>query len=187
MGRITYAMMQSLDGYITDSNGEIDWVLIDDEIHSFANNEAKRANLDIYGRRMYETMAAWETLGDEPGSSEVEKEFAREWKRMDKLVISTTLPNAVTGRTRLVRAFDPGEVRALAGTIPGRIGVSGPTLASAFIAAGLVDEIGTYIMPVVLGGGQPFIPPSHSRLRLDLTEERRFESGAVFLRYDVRR
>lgn len=187
MGRIAYSMMQSLDGYISDANGNIDWVMVDEEIHSFANNEAKQSGLDIYGRRMYEVMAAWETLGDEPGSSDVEKEFAREWKRMEKLVISTTLPDVSTTRTRLTREFDPGVIRSLAESIPGSIGVSGPSLASAFIAAGLVEEIATYVMPVVIGGGTPFLPSSVGRMNLDLTEERRFGSGAIFLRYRVLR
>lgn len=84
----------------------------------------------------------------------------------DGLVISTTLPNVVTERTRLARATDGrdrGDRPALSlatSAFPGR------RRTPAFLDAGLVDEIGTYIMPVVLGGGQPFLPPD-SRLRLD--------------------
>lgn len=180
-------MMQSLDGYISDSNGQIDWVDVDEEIHAFANDEARKGSVDIYGRRMYETMAVWETLADEPGAKDVEKDFARQWKSIEKIVISTTLADVSTSRTRLLRSVDQAAIRDLKESSAGTVSVSGPTLASAFLSAGLIDEVGAYVMPVVLGDGKPFLPGSFAPLRLELTEEHRFSSGAVFLRYSVRR
>lgn len=185
LGRLNYAMMQSLDGYIADADGQIDWVLIDDEIHSFANEEASRGAIDIYGRRMYETMAVWESMADDQDLPQVEKDFAQKWKAIEKLVVSTSLPGVSTTRTRLIRSLDIDAIRALKQSTDGNLSVSGPTLATAFLDAGLVDEIGTYLMPVVLGGGTPFFPQPRAQFRLELTEERRFASGAVFLRYDV--
>ena len=64
--------------------------------------------------------------------------------------------------------------------------VGGPTLASAFIQAGLVDEFRLALHPVVLGGGTPFFPPLEDRLDLRLLEARTFQSGVVYLRYGTR-
>ncbi len=186
MAKLTYSMMQSLDGFIADAAGSIDWVQIDEEVHGFANQEAASCGIEIYGRRMYETMVAWETLGDQPDLPAVEQEFAVIWKRHQKIVISSTLQEVASGKTSIQRRFDPAIVRAIKLQSPADISVSGATLAAAFIEAGLVDEISTYIIPVVLGGGTPFFADVKRRLNLELVEERRFERGAVFLRYRVR-
>jgi dihydrofolate reductase len=83
-----------------------------------------------------------------------------------------------------VREFDPDAVRELkAGE--GDLSVDGPGLAAAALAAGLVDEIGPVVAPVVVGAGTPFLPAG-LRLDLELAGERRFDSGAVHLRYRVR-
>lgn len=187
MARLNYSMMQSLDGYVCGPDGELDWGHIDEELHAFANNESKPYGIEIYGRRMYETMVAWETLDQEPDLPAIEQEFARIWKSHQKIVISTTLNEATSGNTKIQQRFDPAIVRAIKLQSSKDISVSGPTLASAFIAAGLVDEISTYIVPVVLGGGTPFFVDVTTRLDLDLVEEHRFERGTVFLRYNVRK
>lgn len=179
MGKLTYGMMMSLDGFLADASR-----YFDGDVLKFINDEMRRYGTEIYGRRMYEDMLYWETYeGQEDGSSEHADEFARLWKGLDKLVISSTLERVSSGNTQLARAFRPEEIRQIKAQSSKDISVSGPTLAAQFIKAGLVDEYALYSVPVVIGGGNPVFKDIEGQLDLHLIEERRFASGMVFLRY----
>ena len=181
MGKLTYGMMMSLDGFLADASS-----YFDDEVLGFINDETRKCGTEIYGRRMYEEMVYWETYEEQKGGSELADEFARIWKGFDKLVISSTLERASSGKTRIVSEFRPAEIRQLKAESTKDISVSGPTLAAHFIKAGLVDEYAFYSVPVVIGAGNPVFKDIEGRLDLDLVEERRFPSGMVFLRYAPR-
>lgn len=181
MGKLTYGMMMSLDGFLAGPSDHFD-----DEVHSFANDETRRYGTEIYGRRMYETMVYWETHEEQKGGSEYEDEFARIWKGLDKLVISSTLERASSGKTRILREFREEDIRRFKAESTRDISVAGPTLAAQFIKAGLVDEYALYFVPVVIGAGDPVFKDFGGRLDLDLIEERRFASGMVFQRYRPR-
>jgi dihydrofolate reductase len=183
MGKLTYGMMVSLDGYVADAKGHFDWGHIDEEIHSFANSETRMNGTEIYGRRMYETMVYWENdeaQKDRPG---YEQEFASIWKGLDKIVVSSTLERVSSGNTRIVREVRPEEIRQLKAQSAKNVSVAGPTLAAQFIKAGLVDEYTLYYVPVVVGAGTPVFKDFVGRLDLELIEQRRFASGVIFARY----
>jgi dihydrofolate reductase len=186
MAKLIYSMMISLDGYTEERDGNFDWGQIDDEVHQFANDEQRRSGLDIYGRRMYETMLYWETADQNPESSAIEREFARLWQDTDKLVISSSLKQLSSRRTRLEPAFNPEQIRQLKTTVTKDLTVSGPTLAAAFIKEGLVDEYCIYHVPVAAGGGAPFFKGLEQRLALRLIDEHSFRSGVRFVRYAPR-
>ena len=113
MARLIYSMIQSLDGYVADAAGKFDWAEPDEQVHSFANELQRTVGTNLYGRRMYEVMSAWETLGthgDEPAYVE---EFGELWRASDKVVYSTTLGSVCAARTRIERAFEPDAVRRM--------------------------------------------------------------------------
>jgi dihydrofolate reductase len=179
MGRLTYGMFMSLDGFLAGPSEHFD-----EEVHAFINEEMRRYGTEIYGRRMYDAMLYWETYeARSEGSSEFEDEFARTWRGLDKLVISSTLDRVSSGNTTLVREIRPDAIRQLKAASSRDISVAGPTLAAQFINAGLVDEYALYSVPVVMGSGDPVFKDLERRLDLDLVEERRFASGMAFLRF----
>ena len=182
MARLIHTGSISLDGYLTDEQGNFDWAEPDDEVHAFVNDRERSIGTYLYGRQLYEVMSAWETIGDE---SAVMRDYAEVWRAADKVVYSTTLPAVHTARTRLERSFDPAAVRALKESADRDLSIGGPGLAVHALRAGLVDEIDLYVSPIVVGGGRRFLPDG-VRLKLELAEERRFASGVVFLRYTVR-
>ncbi|GAA4891941.1 dihydrofolate reductase family protein [Actinomycetospora straminea] len=185
MGRLMYSMMTTLDGYVADADGDFGWEMPDDaELHRYAEEITRPVRTYLYGRRMYETMVFWETAHDLPDAPDFIVEYAKTWQAADKIVYSRTLGSVSSERTRLVREFDPAAVQELKDG-DGDLTVDGPGLAAAALQAGLVDEIGPIVVPVVVGGGTPFLPPG-LRLRLELVDERRFDKGAVHLRYRVR-
>jgi dihydrofolate reductase len=186
MAALTYNSIASLDGFVADADGNFDWAEPDAEVHRYVDEREESVGTYLYGRRLYETMAVWETddwLADAPPHV---RDYARIWRGADKVVYSTTLESVSTARTRLERSFDPAAVRQLVDEADREVGVGGPTLAAAALRAGLVDECSVFVVPVVVGGGSPWLPAG-LRLDLDLVEERRFTGGVVLLRYRTRR
>ena len=181
MAKLIYSAIASLDGYVADAEGRFDWAEPDVEVHSFINDLERRVGTYLYGRRLYEVMAVWETmpLAEQPRFLH---DFAETWREADKIVYSRTLEAVSTARTRIERAFDPHEVRQLKAAAGRDITVGGPDLAAQAFEAGLVDELHLFVAPVVVGGGTQSLP-GNVRLRLDLVDERRFRSGVIYLRY----
>lgn len=180
-GRLIYSALCSLDGYTVDAEGRFDWAAPDAEVHAFVNDLERPVGTHLYGRRMYETLAVWETL-DDPAPQM--RDFAQIWRAADKVVYSTTLAAPTTSRTRIERSFDPDAVRALKADATADLTIGGPTLAAQAIRAGLVDELQLLLSPIVVGGGMRALPDA-VRLQLQLTDQRRFGNGVAFLRYAV--
>lgn len=182
MARLIYSAIASLDGYVADESGHFDWAEPDEAVHVFVNDLERSVGTCLYGRRMYEVMAAWETLDSDLGQPPYIRDFARIWQAADKIVYSTTLPAVSTARTRIAREFDPEAVRLMKANLESDIIIGGPTLAADAIRAGLVDEYHLFVAPVAVGGGLRFLP-GHIRLDLVLLDERRFVNGMVYLRH----
>jgi dihydrofolate reductase len=152
-------------------------------VHEFVNELERPIGTYLYGRRMYETMVYWETahtIADQPPFA---LDYARIWQAAGKVVFSRTLASASSTRTHIERDFDKAAPR-IKTSAQSDITVGGPHLAGQAIRAGLVDEIQLFVAPVVVGSGNRFLP-DHVRVSLELTEERRFSGGFVFLRYRV--
>ncbi|RZS37022.1 dihydrofolate reductase [Herbihabitans rhizosphaerae] len=187
MGKLIYSMLTSLDCYVEDSTGNFGWGAPNDPaVHSYVTELAAPVGTFLYGRRMYETMVYWETAHTVPGQDQYMLEWARQWQDTDKIVYSRTLAEPTSARTRIEREFDPAAVERLKLELGHDLTVDGPELAAQAIKAGLVDECHLMLSPVAVGGGKPFFPQG-VQLDLKLLEERRFDSGVVFLRYAVKR
>jgi dihydrofolate reductase len=184
--KLIYSMAVSLDGFIAGPDGTFDWSRPDEELHRFFNDQARDTGLELYGRRLYETMRFWETRDQDPSASEVELEFTRIWKATPKVVFSTTL-REVEGNARLVSGGAAEEVARLKAEPGEDLAVGGAGLAATLIAAGLVDEYRPVVHPVVVGGGTPFLPALAAPIGLELLETRTFASRVVYLRYGVAR
>ena len=182
MAKLIYVANVSLDGYIEDAHGSFDWTEPSDEVFTFITDLVRPVGTYLYGRRMYETMAVWETEPALAAQSELRADFANVWQAADKIVYSTTLAAVSTANTRLERRFDPDAVRDMKTSAASDLTVGGPTLAAHAFNAGLVDECQLFVRPVLVGGGKPAFP-SDARVQLELLEEHRFGNGVVYLRY----
>ena len=184
MARLIYFTIQSLDGFIEDADGHFGWAEPDEEVHQLANDLFRPVGTYLYGRRMYETMAAWETEPALATATPVTADFAKIWQAADKVVYSTTLDRPVTARTRIERSFDPDAVRDLKASADRDLGIGGADLAAQALRAGLVDELDIVLAPAVVGGGKRVIPDG-VRLGLELVDQRRFPGGMAYLSYRV--
>jgi dihydrofolate reductase len=184
MGKLIYAALASLDGYVADKDGKFGWAEPDEEVHAFVNDLERPVGTYLYGRGMYQVMIAWESL-DLAGEPPVIQDFAAIWRAADKIVFSRTLESVSSARTRLEREFDLEAVRRLKKEAGHDLAVAGPDLAGQAIEAGLVDEYHLFLAPVIVGGGKQMLPDD-VRLDLELVDERRFDSGFVFVSYTAR-
>ncbi|MGP3969862.1 dihydrofolate reductase family protein [Streptomyces sp. 6N223] len=187
MRSVTYSMSVSLDGYIVGPDGRFDWTAPDEEVFRFATDEIREVGVHLMGRRLYETMLYWETVDQVPSLDFSTLEFAAIWRRLPKVVFSTTLP-AVQGNARLASGGLAEEIERLrAEPGAGNIAIGGATLAAEAAALGLIDEYRARAYPVLVGGGIPFFPQRERRVDLELVETRTFNSRVVYLRYRVAR
>jgi dihydrofolate reductase len=184
MSKLIYIANVSLDGYIEDSHGNFDWTEPDDEVFAFITDLVRSSGTYLYGRRLYETMAVWETDPDLAAQSELMGDFAHVWQAANKVVYSTTLTEVSTAKTQLERNFDPDAIRELKASAAGDLTVGGANLATHAFNAGLVDECQLLIHPVFVGTGKAALPRD-TRADLELLDERRFSNGLVYVRYRV--
>ena len=184
MGKLIYSMIVSLDGYVADTNGNFAWAQPTEEALSSLNDAMATVGTSLYGRKMYEMMAVWETDPELAASSPESARFARDWQANQKIVYSQTLGTVKTSRTELLREFDPEHVRALKRSSDHDLTVDGPTLAAEAFRHGLVDRIMILLCPITVGAGLAFWP--RHRLDLSLQHVEQFHDGVVLLTYDLR-
>jgi dihydrofolate reductase len=184
MAKLIYSAITSLDGYIADEEGKFDWAAPDEELHTFVNDLERQVGTYLYGRRMYEVMVFWETAHSLTELPPFIRDYAEIWQAADKVVYSRTLKAVSSARTRLVRDFDPEEVRRMKTEAGRDISLGGADLAAQALKTGLVDECHLFVTPVVVGGGTQSLP-NNLRLNLELLDERRFGSGVVHLGYRI--
>lgn len=183
MRKIILMMSVSLDGFFEGADHELDWQLVDDELHSHFNEQLATMGGFLDGRITYELMAGfWPTADTDPSSTAPMVEFARIWREMPKTVFSRTLTTA-DWNTTVVSELVVEDILALKAQPGGDLAVGGADLAASFIRHDLIDEYRLYVHPVVLGRGTPLFRPSEVAIDLGLVETRTFGSGVVLLRY----
>lgn len=183
MGKLIYMLNVSLDGFVETPDHGLDWATVDEQLHTWFNDQTRAVDASLYGRRLYELMADyWPTAGDDPTVTDVEREFARLWNQMPKIVFSTSLER-VEHNSRLVQGDVATVLEEVRREFDGDLDVGGPNLAGQFVRRGLVDEYRLVVHPVVLGAGTPFWPELEAPLPLRLVDKLTFDSGAEFRSY----
>lgn len=185
MAKLIYVSNVSLDGYIEDEHGNFDWTAPSGDVFAFITDLIRPVATHLYGRRLYEMMAVWETDRALADQSEQMGVFADVWQGADKVVYSTTLDAVSTARTTLARRFDPDSVRDMKAAARGDLMVGGANLAAQAFRAGLIEEFHLFIVPMIIGAGKLALP-ADTRVDLELLDECRFSTGVVYVRYRVR-
>jgi dihydrofolate reductase len=184
MSKLIYITSTSLDGYVEDETGALDWV-DPDQVHAFVTELLRPIGTYLYGRRLYETMAYFgmrPAIEDYPPEH---RDFARIWQKAEKIVFSRTLTGATTRNTRVERGFDLEAIRRLKRESEHDINIGGADLAGVALEADLVDECHLFLNPVIVGGGKPAFRAALRR-KLELLETRRFGTGVIHVRYRIR-
>jgi dihydrofolate reductase len=184
MRKVVLMMSVSLDGFIEGPNREIDWHMVDDELHSHFNEELAKMGVFLDGRVTYELMASfWPTADSDPSSTGPMVEFARIWRDKPKIVFSKTLDKA-DWNTTVFHDVVPERIQELKAQPGGDLALGGADLAAVFMRHDLIDEFRIYVHPVVIGRGKRLFQESDARVHLRLVETRRFGNGVVLLHYE---
>ncbi len=172
MRRVVYGGAMSLDGYIAGPSGEHDWIVMDPEFDFAAMSS--RFDTFLIGRKTFDTMRGMGSAGE--STSAVQNfVFSRTLKQTDHPHINISANAEVTVAELRSR---PGKDISLFG---------GGDLFRSLLNAGLVDEIGVAVVPVLLGGGVPLLPTPAVRSRLSIRKQRLYEkTGVVMLEYDIK-
>jgi len=183
MARVILMISVSLDGFIEGPNREIDWHLVDDQLHRHFNDELRHAGAFLEGRVTWELMARfWPTADADPAAPAPVVEFAGIWRGTPKIVYSRTLERA-GWNTTIAREVVPAQINALKTQVSGDLFLGGADLAATFLRFGLVDELRLYLHPVLIGTGTPLFPAAVAPTRLRLVDSHAFPNGVVRLRY----
>ncbi|MDH6248032.1 dihydrofolate reductase family protein [Mycobacterium sp. OTB74] len=184
MGTLSYTATVSLDGYVADATGDFQWSAPGDAAFAVHVDRLAGVSTEVLGRKTYALMEYWESYPDHQDCPPLEREFARRWQGIDKVVVSSTLTPDELGsdRVRLVPDLSLDELRRIVDAATGVVEIFGPTVAAAAIRAGMIDDFQFFVVPKVVGGGLRAMPDD-VHLDLSLAEHRIFDDGTVYLRY----
>jgi dihydrofolate reductase len=189
MGKLIYLITTSLDGYAADKNGKFNWAMPTEEVHAFVNEALSNVGTILMGSKLYETMKVWDDIPTEgvsgpymDGPSQAMNDYAKLWKAANKIVYSNTMTDVAIDNAKIERTFDPAAVQKLVAESDKDFDIGGPHLAAAAIKANIIDEYHQIIVPLILGGGNHWLPGGNNN-KLELVDLRKFENGFVHLQY----
>jgi dihydrofolate reductase len=190
-------MSVSVDGFVSGPDGEIDWLLTDDDAAvQWTVESIAQAGVHIMGSRTFRDMAAfWPTdtgpfaapMNEIPkvyfsrsGVSETTQALVDAGARRGDVAEPTAAATASWETARVATGDLREEIARLAGEPGGEIVAhGGAAFAASLVGAGLVDEYRLLTHPVVLGQGRPLFTGAADRIDLELVDVTRFAGGAV--------
>ncbi len=183
--KIISLMHISLDGFAAGPNGELEWAVVDEEIHADVAAMLTTVDTALYGRITYQMMESfWPTVPANPDATEFERQHSRWIEDVRKIVFSRTLDRVTGNNTRLIKERIAEEAARLKQQPGNDMMIFGsPSIVHELTRHGMIDEYRINLDPIVLGGGVPLFPESAEPIRLNLLEAKTFRSGVVGLRY----
>jgi dihydrofolate reductase len=189
MGKLIYLITTSLDGYVADKNGKFNWAMPSEEVHAFVNDTLRNVGTVLMGRKLYETMKVWDDIPTEgvsgpymDGPSQAMNDYAKIWQAANKIVYSTTMTDVAIANAQLKREFNPEVIQKAVSESDKDYDIGGPHLAAAAIKANIIDEYHQIIVPLILGGGNHWLPGGNNN-KLELVDMRKFDNGFLHLQY----
>ncbi|MFI0446794.1 dihydrofolate reductase family protein [Actinomadura sp. 6N118] len=182
MGRLFLHINVSLDGYITDSAGDIDWAFADEEFQRHIDDLLESIDGMVFGRTAFEQLAAyWPTAGDEVSETQ-----RRRMHELPKYVLSRTLRRTDWHNSHLLGDDPAGALDDLKRQSGRDLALfAGGQAATSAVRLGVLDQMRLVVNPVLLGGGTRLFDGTYPRADLQLTDTHRFGSGALLLTYDL--
>ncbi|QJB38075.1 dihydrofolate reductase [Chitinophaga oryzae] len=188
MRKVVLLMHVSLDNYVCDEKGGLDWMVYDKEMEDYAAGLMQTVGMPLYGRTTYGMMAGyWPTVLERPESaSEHSLKHARWVQDIPKVVFSTTMEKAEWNNTRLIKGNIAEEVAKLKAE-PGKdlMIFGSPGLVKTFLDLDLIDEYRLTIQPMAIGAGTLLFNDLKKPVRLKLLSAKTMKSGVIAAHYET--
>jgi dihydrofolate reductase len=173
MRKVTFGVASSLDNFIARKDHAVDWLVWDDEVAAISGEFWQTIDTVIMGRKTYEVMLASGTTAY-PGVKNYV--FSRTLQKRSDEAVDIHSEDAA----EFVRTLKQQQGKGICV-------IGGGELAKALFKAGLIDEIGLNIQPVLLGSGIPLFYEMSRQIDLQLLECRPLKNGGVYVLYQVQR
>ena len=185
MRKLVSFMHISLDGFTTNSKGQMDWILADQEMFDIAGEQTLKSDTALYGRGTYNIMEAyWPTAADQPNATKHDIEHSAWYSSVQKIVVSKTMKNSEIKNLRLFSENLQEEIRKLKNEKGKEIVMFGsPTLTRSLMDENLIDEYWLFINPILLGQGNSLFKNLSHEIKLKLLMSKTFASGVICLHY----
>ena len=189
MRKVISYLQVSLDGFVTGSHQQMNWIIMDEEIFKDGVDLTATTDTALYGRITYQMMAAyWPTVLCNPLSTQPELRYAQWLENIEKIVFSRTLEKAEWNNSRLVKKNITEEVMKLKQHRGKSMLILGsPGLTQSFMKRDLIDEFRVNVNPVILGNGMPLFGYILHPIHLELLSEKKFSAGVVGLHYKTKK
>jgi dihydrofolate reductase len=187
MKKVVLFMHTSLDGFVAGSNGEMDWINVDEEMFDYAGNRTNESDIALYGRVTFQMMDSyWLTAADKPNATKHDIEHSIWYNGVKKVVVSKTIKSADLVNTKIISENLSSEIRKLkSGTGKDIIMFGSPTLSHLLMEENLIDNYWLFVNPILLGQGIPLFKRINHNRRLRLITSKVFPSGVVCLHYEA--
>lgn len=170
MGQLNWDISTTLEGFITNKDGDMDWIIMGEECGYPHDGSRNLSRIPLLARR----------------SRQPRRFRSREnqaVRRHGKVAFSRSLEKADWDGTRIFRDIVPEEVEGIKSESRTSIRLDGSAnVAQQLTKLGLIDEYRFFVQPVVLGGGQPLFK---ERMDLELTGSEQLKNGVILLTYQL--
>jgi len=181
MRKLIFAINTTLDGCVDHTKQSVD-----DEVLEHFTHLTRDAGLQVFGRKTYQLMVPyWPEVAKDQSATKADKEFARAFDSINKIVFSRSLDRVEDKNTRIVRTNLRDEMLKLKEEQGKNILVGGVDIPSQLMQLGLIDEFRFVVWPTIAGEGRRLLEGVSlpEKLQLKLVESKVFKSGSVALRY----
>jgi dihydrofolate reductase len=172
----------SLDGYIEDARGDIEWMTSDTSFDRFATETLQSIEGMIFGRKAHELLAQfWPTAADSPNASPDLIDQARLMNTLPKYVLTHGPERTGWANSHAITADDVSRLKHHSRRPIALF--AGAAAAQSLLERNVIDEMRLIRYPLLLGGGTPLFRSDGVRRPFVFIESRDFESGATLQRY----
>jgi len=187
MRKIILSLHTTLDGFVAGSNGEMDWIKLDDEMFDLVGKFTDEADTALYGRKTYQMMESyWPTAADKPNATKHDIKHSQWYNKVNKVILSRTLHGKETTNTTFISDNIFSEINGLKRQTGKNILIFGsPTAAHSLMEHNLIDDYWLFVNPVLLGQGIPLFARIKERIDLRPLITKVFPCGVTALHYTL--
>jgi dihydrofolate reductase len=186
MRKLILFMHTSLDGFVAGPKGEMDWIIVGEEMFAYAGKQTDESDTALYGRVTYQMMESyWPTAADKPNATSHDIQHSAWYNNVEKVVVSKTMKGEILPNTKIISENISREIITLKSAKGKNIVMFGsPTVAHALIAENLIDDYWLFVNPILLGEGIPLFKDIKERIKLKFVASDIFSLGVVCLHYE---